>query len=281
MPKPLEAVLTDKTNIPTGLEDYYVEADGQFVLNVPGMKTQSDFDAYAAALKARFTDAGADFSRKNHAGLNREDVAEIIEGALSKLAPAAKKGKQGDTDKGDGQATDDTVTARLHDLERNVASLTADNKNLKEERDTALSQGKATTIRNELQAAASKAGAAPEGVANLVTLIQPHFEVTQDGSVVTKLDAGAGVSPNQKPDDYLATIARDKQFRMFWGASVGAGADSSTGPAGSGTPDKANPWTKAGWNITEQGHQFRADKANAEALMKAAGVELGAIAPVR
>jgi hypothetical protein len=276
----LEAVLSDAKKIPEGLKDHYVEAGGVFTLDVPGMKTQADFDNYAAALKKRFTDSAADFSKKNDAGLSREDVAELIEAGLKKFAPGVKPG---DGNGKDGDPVPGDVSARLHDLERNVASLTTDNKKLKEERDDALRKSRDTTIRNKLTQAANTAGATPEGVGNLVSLVEPNFELAQDGSVVTKLDAGQGVSPNQKPDDYFSAIARDKAFRMFWPASKGAGADGdgAGGPGAGGELGKDNPWSKAGWNLTAQGKFYTANKIEAERLMKAVGVELGAVVPVR
>jgi hypothetical protein len=278
----LEAVLSDATKIPEGLKDHYVETDGVFVLDVPGMKTQQDFDNYATALKKRFTDAGADFARKNDAGLSRDDVAELIETGLKKFAPGVKPGDQSANGKGDDQVPGD-VSARLHDLERNVASLTSDNKKLKNERDEALGKSRDTTIRNKLTQAANSAGATPEGVGNLVSLVEPNFEVAQDGSVVTKLEAGPGVSPNQKPDDYFAAIAREKAFRMFWPASKGAGADGEGpgGPGAGGELGASNPWSKAGWNLTAQGKLYNTNKTEAERLMKAVGVSLGATTPVR
>jgi len=277
----LEAVLSDATKIPEGLKEHYIEADGVFLLDVPGMKTQADFDNYAAALKKRFTDAGADFAKKQGAGLSRDDVLEVVETALKKFAPGATPGKGNGT--GNGSGDGDDVSARLHDLERNLAAVNKELTQAKKERDDALGRSKNTTIRNELAQAASSAGATPDGVKNLVTLVEENFEVAQDGSVVTKLEAGDGVNPNQKPEDFFAAIARDKAFRMFWPKSVGAGADGdgAGGPGAGGDLSKGNPWTKAGWNMTTQSKLYTQDKAEAERLMKAAGVELGAVAPVR
>ena len=278
----LEATIQDKAKIPEGLADHYVETDGVFVLAVNGLKSQKDFDDYAEALKKRLTDAGADLARKHGTGLGRDDVVEIIEGALKKFVkPGATPGKGNGTDGGDG--ADGDVSARLHDLERNLASVTKELEKSNKERDDALGKSKDTTIRNQLTQAANSAGATPEGVSNLVSLIERNFEVAQDGSVVTKLEAGPGVSPNQKPEDFLAATARDKAFRMFWPKSVGAGADGdgAGGPGAGGDLGKGNPWTKAGWNMTNQGKLYSANKPEAERLMKAAGVELGAVAPVR
>ncbi len=278
----LEAVYEDKAKIPEGLAAHYVETDGVFVLDAPGMKTQKDFDAYADALKKRFTDAGADFARKNGAGLSRDDVLEVVEGALKKFAPKGGTPPKGDG-AGAGSGVSDEIATKLHDLERNVASLTEQNERIQKERDVALNSSRDTTIRNSLTEAAAAAGVAPEGVGNLVSLVKQNFEITQDGSVVTKLDAGAGVSPNTPPADFFSTIARDKTFRMFWPKSVGAGADGAgAGGAGAGGDlGKGNPWSKAGWNMTQQGKQFQANRKEAERLMEVAGVTLGATAPVR
>ncbi len=278
----LEAVIQDKAKIPEGLAAHYVETDGVFRLDVTGMKTQKDFDDYAEALKKRLTDAGADFARKQGAGLSRDDVLEIIEGSMKKfIKPGAKPGDGNGAGNGDDGGGD--VSARLHDLERNLASVTKELDKATKERDDALGKSKDTTIKNQLTQAANAAGATPEGVTNLVNLIEKNFEVAQDGSVVTKLEAGPGVSPNQKPEDYLATVARQKEFRMFWPKSVGAGADGdgAGGPGAGGDLGKGNPFSKAGWNMTDQGKIYVANKPEAERLMKVAGVELGAVAPVR
>lgn len=278
----LEAVLQSKDQIPAALADHYVEIDGKFVLDVPGMKTQADFDNYAEALKKRFTDSATDFARKQGASLSRDDVLEVVTTALQKFAPngGTPPGK-GNTGGGAGVGQDPELSARLHDLERNVASLKEQNDTLVKERDQAVTSSRDTTIRNSLTEAAASAGVEPAGVPNLVSLVQSNFEIAQDGSVVTKLNGGKGVSPNQKPADYFANLARDKAFRMFWPASVGAGADGE-GPSGRGSDTgKNNPWTKAGWNLTEQGKLFKSNRAEAERLMTAAGVKLGATAPVR
>ncbi len=276
----LEAVIADQAKIPQGLESYYVEKDGKFVLDVTGMKTQVDFDNYAEALKKRFTDAGADFAKANGGTLSRDDILAHVDTALEKFQKASAGNGGGDDGKG-GKPGDD-VAARLHDLERNVASLTDSNAKLTEERDAAIGQSKTTTIRNSLTEAATKQGATPDGVRNLVTLTESNFEVTQDGTVVTKLDAKSG-TPNQSADDFFANAARQKEFRMFWPASQSAGADNDGGggPGPGGDLGDGNPWSKAGWNVTKQGQLFKSNPVEADRLMKAAGVKLGATAAIR
>jgi len=274
---PLQAIIDDKAGIPAGLESFYTEADGKFILQVEGMKSQSDFDNYAEALKKRFTDAAADFSKANNAGISHDDVAAMIKTQFEKFqqqpAPGAKPN-------GDGEPGGD-VLVRLHDLERDVASSTETIAKLTQERDDALGASRSTTIKNALNSAAQKAGATPEGISNLVTLVEPNFELTQDGQVVTKLDSKT-TSPNTSPDDFFSSAAREKQYRMFWPASTGAGADNDPGgPGGGGDLGADNPWTIKGWNMTKQGNIFRKDKTEADRLAKAAGVTLGATAGIR
>ena len=273
----LEAMLDDKAKIPEGFGDHYKEVDGKFILQVGGMKTQDDFDNYAEALKKRYADAAADVSRKTGAGVTRDELMATVEEALKKAGIAtAKPNGTGDQDQnGD-------VSARLHDLERNLADLNQKNEKLQLERDEALGASKSTTIINALTQAATKAGADPAGVTNLVQLVEGKFETSQAGDVVTKLEAGKGVTPNQAPEDFFASLARSPEFRMFWPKSVGAGADGGDGGAG-GNADLTgkNPWTKAGWNVTNQSRLFAANKPEADRLMKAAGVKLGDTVPVR
>ncbi len=275
---PLLAIIDEKSAIPAGLESFYTEADGKFVLQVEGMKSQADFDNYAEALKKRFTDAAADFSKQQNAGISHDDVAAMIKDGFAKFQPPAP-GAKPNGDGGDPPGGD--VAARLHDLERNAAKSEETITKLTEERDAALGASRSTTIKNALNSAAQKAGATPEGIGNLVTLVEPNFELTQDGQVVTKLDSKT-TSPNTKPDDFFAAAAREKQYRMFWPASTGAGADNDGGGPGAGGDLGAdNPWTIKGWNMTKQGHIFQKDKAEAERLAKVAGVKLGAVAGIR
>lgn len=275
----LLAIIDDKAGIPAGLETFYTEKDGKFILQVDGMKSTADFDNYAEALKKRFTDAAADFSKNKGADISRDDVAAMIKEGFEKFAapapaPGAKPNGEGDPPAGGD------VAARLHDLERNAASSKETITKLTEERDAALGASRSTTIKNALNSAAQKAGATPEGIGNLVTLIEPNFEVSQDGSVVTKIDV-KGLSPNTAPDDFFSAAAREKQYRMFWPASKGAGADNDLGGAGGGDLGADNPWTIKGWNMTKQGNIFRKDKAEAERLATVAGVKLGAVAGIK
>lgn len=49
--------------------------------------------------------------------------------------------------------------------------------------------------------------------------------------------------------------------------------------ANGGTPDASNPFSAAGWSVTEQGRVYKNDPARAARLAKAAGVTIGAVPP--
>lgn len=271
----LQAIVESPEKIPETLRDYYREVDGRFVLDVDGMKTQEDFDRYAEAIKKRYADNAADLARKQGAAISRDEIMGLIEDGMKKFAPAVTAGKS------EAGATDPNLAAQIHDLERNLASVTKALEEAKRERDQAVGTSRETTIRNSLTQAASAAGVRPEGVSNLVNLVAHNFEIAQDGSVVTKLEADQNVSPNQKPSDFFQALGRQAEFRMFWPASKGAGADAGEGSGGSGDLGSGNPWTKAGWNVTAQGKLFTQNKDEALRLMKAAGFKPGMTKPAK
>lgn len=274
----LEAVVETLDKVPTELRPFYKEVDGRHVLDVAGVKTQADFDNYAEALKKRYADNAADLARASNSGVTRDEIMSHIEDAMKKFAPAATAG--GKTT--NGQVEGGELAQKLHDLERNLAAVTTKLETVTKERDEALGTSRSTTINNALTQAATAAGVRPEGVQNLVALVSDNFELSADGQVVTKLEAGQGITPNQNPTDYFTSLGRAKEFRMFWPASKGAGADGDSGAAGgSGDLGKGNPWTKGGWNVTAQGKLFRENKAEAERLMKAAGFKPGMTSPVK
>lgn len=271
---PLQAIIEDSSKIPDPLKDFYREVDGRFILDVDGMKTQADFDRYADAIKKRYADNAADLARKQGAELSREDILELIEDGISKMAPAVKSGAK----RGDG--ADPDVSQRIHDLERNLAAMSKELESTKAERDSAIGQSRETKIKNALTEAATAAGVEADGISNLVTLTAHNFEISQDGTVVTKLEADAGVSPNQSPSEFFQALGRQKSYRMFWPKSQGVGADTGGGSAG-GDLGSGNPWTKSGWNVTAQGKLFKSNPEEARRLMKAASFTPGMTKPAK
>lgn len=66
--------------------------------------------------------------------------------------------------------------------------------------------------------------------------------------------------------------------KMFPGAN-GAGDNAANGAGDNAGPKASNPFSKAGWNITEQGRLVRVSKDMAASLAAACGVTIGATKP--
>jgi hypothetical protein len=255
----------------------YIEKDGKAVLQLTGIKTQSDFDAYATALKARLADAAGDLKAAKNQGMSRDEITALIQEVATKLKPPNGDGqKKGDDD-------DSALALRVHDLERELAST-------KEKLDTSETEGKKskatatnTTIRNALSGAAVKAGVLPAAVDGLVQLLSDNFEMSADGKVVTKLEGSAvpGVTPNTAPEPFMAAIQRASDFSHFWPGSKGGGAGGGGGGGGGGGAGGDNPFSLAGWNLTAQGALVRSDRAEADRLAKAAGTTIGGGKPAK
>ena len=253
----------------------YVEKDGKAVLQIAGVKTQADFDRYATALKARLADQAADLAAAQKAGLSRDDVVKLIREVAT--PPGAADPGQGQPGTG---KVDPAAAQRVHDLERELASIKDQLGKETKQREAAQQTATTTTIKNALTGAAAKAGVRPEAVDSFVELIRGNFEQSADGQVVTKLEGNAiqGVSPNSKPDEVLAAVKRQPNFSYFWPESKGSGG-SSNGSGGGGGAGSDNPWSKDGWNMTKQGQAITANRSEAEAMAKAAGSHIGATKP--
>jgi hypothetical protein len=72
---------------------------------------------------------------------------------------------------------------------------------------------------------------------------------------------------------YAESWAQTDEGKIYVGVPVGSGA----GDGGDLRKGEKNPWTKDGWNMTEQGRLYRADPVKAERLAKAAGKRIGAV----
>ena len=65
----------------------------------------------------------------------------------------------------------------------------------------------------------------------------------------------------------------------FFGITAAKSVTDDAAAAANGTPKPSNPFSKAGWNITEQGRLVNANKDMAASLASACGVAIGATKP--
>ena len=251
----------------------YIEKDGKAVLQLAGIKTQSDFDNYATALRARLADAAGDLKAVKNQGMSRDEITALIKEVATTLKPAPGDGPG----KGGNGEDDSALALKVHDLERELASTKEELTTTKSASETAKQQATDTKIKSALTAGAAKAGVLPTAVAGLVQLIAESFESSQDGAVVTKLEGQTvpGVTPNTAPEPFMAAIQRSADFSHFWPGSAGGGAGPGGQGGGAGGAGKDNPFSRDGWNMTLQGSLVRSDRAEAERLAKAAGTSIG------
>ena len=91
------------------------------------------------------------------------------------------------------------------------------------------------------------------------------------GLVVTK-------HPGIEAEDIPAAV--DAQIKAFGISTRAIASAPGTGGSPSGPPVKDNPWTKTGWNLSQQWALEKKDPAMAAKMAASAGVSLGAIKPI-
>jgi hypothetical protein len=124
---------------------------------------------------------------------------------------------------------------------------------------------RAALIAAELRAVAAAKGITDAGILDDMSLHEKHFTVTEDFQVKHK----DGFSP-------ASWLDAQRETRPHWfQAPEQAKNDKSQNLTAN------NPWTADFWNKTEQGKVYSKDPAQAEALARAAGVNVFAAHPKR
>jgi hypothetical protein len=149
---------------------------------------------------------------------------------------------------------------RIAGLERAYGNLQGENKILNERIATLQS----AMIRGALREAAKVAGIRAEAIDDLLNR-DKVFEVAPDGVVVTR--EGVGCTPGISPEQWV----REARPRYpHWFSSQSHAGDESFAQ---------NPWSSEHWNITRQGKLMEVDMKQAEAMARAAGVDVMAAHP--
>lgn len=126
-------------------------------------------------------------------------------------------------------------------------------------------------IHDSIRTAATKAKVLDSAIDDAQLLGERVFEITEGGAIVTR--DGVGVTPGLTPDAWLTEMQNTRKH--WWPESKGAGAKGSGTGAGGGK----NPFTRANWNLTEQGNLYRDNPEKAKRLAEAAGTTVGGAMP--
>jgi hypothetical protein len=130
------------------------------------------------------------------------------------------------------------------------------------------------TIHDAVREAVAKAtGFQPNALEDALMYADRHFEINEDGKVTTK--DGVGVTPGIDPVVWLSEMQGKKAH--WWGQTQGSGSNGSV----KGTLGGANPFSKDGWNMTEQGKILKASPSRAEQLARSAGTTVGGPRPTK
>lgn len=256
--------------IPEAFRPLYEERGGQFLLaQIEGLKTEADVARVQRALDSEKTahgkiktQWGTFFGDKKpeevQAILDR--VPELEEIAASKNINDAKL----------NELADARARNKIAPLERELATL----KTQVTERDAKITgfetADKTRKITDLVRGEAMKVKVIDSAIDDVLMNAERVFEIDGEGNVVTK--EGSGITPGLNPSVWLTEMQSKRSH--WWPASKGGGAG-----GGQGFNGATNPWSKAAWNLTEQGKAYVADPGKAQQMALAAGSKIGATAP--
>lgn len=280
----LKSVHDSQDEIPEAYRELYTEKDGKWELTgIQGVKTTADVARLESALtKERQKTAGFRDKLKLFNGNGDLSVDASIDDwrtrASEQQAELDKidEYKQAAEGKMDEAAIDSLVSKRveatlkskLAPVERELATTKASNEELTKENTSFKAAATRRQIHDAVRDALTAAKIVPSAFDDALALAERHFEVTEDGKVLTREDAGVMVG--QEPKGWLEEIQPKREH--WWPGSVGGG---SRGGGGGGTGGK-NPFSHEHWNLTEQGRVLRDHGAEkAKQLAEAAGTTVG------
>lgn len=262
----------NQADIPAGMESLYTEKDGKFILT--GVEGVEQIDNLAKVQKALNDERAAHKATTAKLAAFGELTAEDAAAAVTERDELKLKIEAG------GGKPDESKIAELVKARVALATAPLDKKvqDLTKERDTAVAErdGLATARkRDRISAAiaekAAKAGVLPGSVNRIVSLLAGQFDLDDSGKPITR--EGDSVLPGLDVDQVINDLKTTDPY--FWPTSQGGGASGGQ----SGGVGGVNFWSKAGWNLTEQGRMVAKDPSKAAAMAKAAGVDINAIEP--
>lgn len=268
----IEAVVDNLDAVPAQFHELYSEQGGKFVLTgVNGVKPLDEFTRVHGGLTKERNDhkdtkaklvAWANFGTPEEVQVKLDRIAELEAAAGGKLDDAAIN-----------KLVETRMGSKTAPLQRQIDQLQKD----LGERDTLLGQFQAErtqrSIHDNLREALKKhEGFQASAFEDAAMLAERVFMVDEDGRVVTK--DGVGVTPGVDAGVWLTEMQAKRPH--WWGPSAGGGAGGSKGTGGTGGN---NPFSAAGWNMTEQGALVRDNPQRAEMLARAAGTTVGGRRP--
>lgn len=255
-------------DIPEAVREHYVERNGQFEVQVEGMKTQGDVDRVMDSLRKERLDHDSVKARVRGFG---EHTPESIETLTASLADAqllldAAKRDGGPSDDDIEKLVEGRTLQRVKPLERKIRQLGESVEELTGSNKTLVAEKKSGKIlKTVLDAAAVKdIGISADALPDVELWAERVFEEDDSGRIISK--DGMGVTPGLSPKEVFVDMKASGQRRHWFGPTIGAGAIGGSGGGDLG----ANPYSKEGFNLTKAARLSQTDPARAKRLAKAA-----------
>lgn len=280
---PIQAIVEKLEDVPEKYRDLYAADGDKFKLvGVEGIRTQADIDRVMAAhtnekTAHKMTKSEVAALREKGIGAKREQDGtysftyherplDEVFGELDTI-PVLKAAadKAGNTPEKLNELVRPLLEKKIGEvrnpLDRQIRELTDKSTVLETENVTLKRAISNRAIGDEIQKAAAALKMLPEALEHVINASIGAFSVGEDDGKISTKD-GVDVLT------YLAGMKKNPNWSIFWPAGQGSGA---RGPGGAGIADSENPWSYAGWNITNQGKALMADPKGAEAMAIAAG----------
>lgn len=241
----LKAQVESLEEVPEGLKEHYAEGENGYVLQVEGMKTESDVSKVQEAL---------DKERKSRRDAEKE-LKELKSKMPDDFDPDEWK-RLKDNDVGD-------VDSKLEEQRKKVEQrYEGEKEKLQKELEQRDKRIQDLVARDGLHKAMNEVGIADPFKPAVEAMFLGRVSVEEEG------DSLAPFIDGKPMQDALSEFANSDQGKHYVAAPSNAGGGAN---GGGGSGGDKNPWTKESFNLTEQGRIKREDPQKAERLKREAG----------
>jgi hypothetical protein len=259
----LPTLVKSKAEIPAGLEQYYVEQDGVFLLDADDRGRLAEFRTNNRALKATVESQKAELAalKARFEGVDPDEAKRLA--AEHQALIEQQQLKAGETEK----VVAARVAAARAEAEKATAALTA-------RVQAAEAKLAATLIDQGVLTLATKRGLRPTAGPDITQRARAAVRLVDGVPTVLESDGQTrrlgkdGVTP-MSLEEWIETQASDAPHLFETNAGGGAAGGSPGGAVGS-KQNGRNPFLRESWNLTEQMKLMKADPAMAARLKAAA-----------
>lgn len=261
----LKAIYETQEEIPSQYVDLFELRGGKWALvKIEGLSTEANVLRLQTALTAE-KQTRKDLEAKLNL-LGDRSVEEIL-ADLDRIPILEAKIKGGTGEDEVNAIVEARVKVATAQFSRQLANVEKERDTFKQQNEELTSSAKQAKIEKAIIDAAKKAGVREINIDDAVLYCSRVLDVLDDGSIVTK--DNAGVVPGLDP----LTLLQDMRGKRGWWDADASGQLKPGDPARGGV----NPWKKDTWNLTQQSEILKRDRPLAVRMAAAAGIKLDQI----